>query len=297
LSVWVCFRHASPEMGAAMPRSDPVQRCRFCNLPLSSAESHEELCSNLRLHGILGHEAAAAAYEAVDRADFVPLEYGDPYVDAAIVLGAGAQISAPHVHTSALNLLAERLPTAPGRCRVLDIGAGSGCMCALLACLLKGKGEVLAIEHIEELAASARENVAKHHGALLAAGGPLDLRWGDAQEVTEPEELAGAFDLVHCGAALPDVEAWLTRLLRPGGRAVAPLGPTDAPQWLCTIDKGEDGCVVVTRHIRVLYVPVTSAAAQRQRGDEWDEVVDRCRRNSDLVLAQERSQDAGELHR
>lgn len=255
---------------------------------MSTAASHEELCENLQRHGVLKAEPAVRAFQAVDRADFTP-EDGEPYFDAAMVLGAGSQLSAPHVHASALELLVERLPEEGVRCHALDIGAGSGCMCTYLAhALLDDRGDVLAVEHIEELATAARDNIAKHHGHLLAeAGGNLEFRCADGVATARHPELAGRFRLVHCGAALAGVEPWLVDLLQPGGRAVAPIGPTDSPQWLCTVDKLEDGSTEVKRHIRVLYVPVIPAAAQRARGEHWDEVVARCVENSDAVLAQE----------
>jgi len=279
--------------------------CRFCGLPLSSAESHEGLCANLRGHGLLSTDLAANAYCAVDRADFLPAESGNPYLDAAIVLGAGAQISAPHVHASALDLLAAHVIASDGRVaeglRALDVGAGSGCMCTLLARLLHGRGSVLAVEHIAELEAEARRNIAEHNGDLLAAGGGLELRCEDAMRLAVLGELEEAFHLIHCGAALPAAEPWLLELLQPGGRAVVPLGETDCPQWLCSIDKGLDGRVEVKQHIRVLYVPVTSVDAQRRRGEHWEEVVERCVRNSARILASAPScsgdEDGDELYR
>ncbi|CAK0896959.1 unnamed protein product, partial [Prorocentrum cordatum] len=83
------LREAEKAPGAGPPR------CRFCGLALSSAGSHRELCANLRRHGVLKSQLAFDAYEQVDRADFVPAGIADPYLDAAVVLGAtGAQISA-----------------------------------------------------------------------------------------------------------------------------------------------------------------------------------------------------------
>lgn len=213
-------------------------------------------------------------------------------MDAAVFLGAGAQISAPHVHAKALDLVGEYVETAlHGHqiYRVLDIGAGSGAMCTLLAHLLGGQGTVLSIEHIEELVSAARLNVAKHHANLLGPDGVLEIRCEDAVAMAQNTEYAELFDVIHCGAALQEVDAWLVGLLRPGGRAVVPLGPTDAPQWLCTVDKLHTGGITVARHIRVLYVPVTSAAAQRNRGDQWDQVVERCSRNSELLADREKA--------
>eukprot|EP00435_Cladocopium_sp_Y103_P069401 s51_g33.t1 len=203
----------------------------------------------------------------------------EPYQDAAAVMGFGAQVSAPHVHCAALELIQEKASTMSSvpHLRVLDLGSGSGCMATLLARLVEGRGHVLALEHIEELVAVAQSNVAKHHAELVPE--TLEMRCQDGR-LALGAGTGEAFHLVHCGAALERLEDWLVRLLLPGGRAVAPLGPTDAPQWLCSIDLFEDGTVEVKKHLRVLYVPMTSETHQRTRGEEWDEVVARCVENS-----------------
>lgn len=217
-----------------------------------------------------------AAFRCVDRGDFAPADREDvAYLDAALPLGAGSQMSAPHVHASALELLADALPPdgTDRQLQALDLGAGSGYMCALLAEMLSGRGCVLALEHIEELASSAAENVAKNHCHLLESG-TLRITFADARCLLEQSpEYSEHFDVVHCGAALPEPPVWLLALLKPGGRAVLPLGDTDTPQWLSTVDKALDGTVVIKQHIRVLYVPITSAENQRERHEEWDEVV------------------------
>jgi len=262
----------------------PAARCRFCGLRLSSADSHEELCANLRKNGLLPTDTAYGAFSCVDRGDFAP-DVRWAYEDGALPIGAGAQISAPHVHASALDLLCAHLPSISSEVvRVLDIGSGSGYMCTLLAHIVLDVGKVTAIEHIEELATSSRQNVAQRHGDLLAAGGNLEILCEDALRLAERSDLVECFDLVHCGAALEQVPQWLLRLLRPGGRAVLPLGPTDAPQRLSAVDKAPDGSISQTEHIHVLYVPVTTAAAQRDRETRWDEVVDNCVKNADRDL-------------
>eukprot|EP00434_Breviolum_minutum_P013877 symbB.v1.2.012238.t1/scaffold837.1/size158912/8 len=266
-------------MGARPPSAEsedvPETRCRFCGVCLSSAASHQELCWKLQQHGLLRSPEAILAYQQVDRGDFVTGD-ADAYLDAAAVMGFGAQVSAPHVHCAALELIQEKASLMGDGLRVLDLGSGSGCMATLLARLLEGRnGHVLALEHIEELAFEAQKNVSKQHQDLVPR--TLELRCEDGRVATKGME---PFHLVHCGAALEQVEDWLVRLLRPGGRAVAPVGPTDAPQWLCSIDLLEDGSVKVTQHLRVLYVPMTSETDQRSRGEVWDEVVARCVENS-----------------
>merc|ERR1712187_1014418 len=104
---------------------------------------------------------------------------------------------------------------------------------------------------------------------------------GDALRLSEDERYVEAFDVVHCGAALRSPEPWLLRMVRKGGRAVVPIGPTDAPQQLCAVDKRPDGSVEVAQHLAVLYVPVVQEQEQRERGKHWDEVVERCCKSAD----------------
>jgi protein-L-isoaspartate(D-aspartate) O-methyltransferase len=244
------------------------------------------MCSNLERHGLLATDAAAHAFSRVDRLDFVPLDrHDEAYLDAAVPLGAGSQMSAPHIHARALDLIAEALPNAPTqRLHALDLGAGSGYMSALLAEMISGHGDVVGFEHIEELACSARDNVAKHHSQLLEKQ-VLDIACEDARCLLERKpEYSEHFDIIHCGAALLEPPVWLLELLRPGGRAVLPLGSTDTPQWLSTVDKAVDGSITVQEHMRVLYVPIISAEDQRERGRDWDTVVERCMENSTAVL-------------
>ena len=53
----------------------------------------------------------------------------DPYADRAVYVGFGSQVSAPHVHAAALELLLQ----GPTPARALDIGCGTGVFAALLA--------------------------------------------------------------------------------------------------------------------------------------------------------------------
>mmetsp|Transcript_58745 Transcript_58745/g.108406 ORF Transcript_58745/g.108406 Transcript_58745/m.108406 type:complete len:286 (+) Transcript_58745:80-937(+) len=283
-------------MGAARSSEETREVCRFCGLCLSTATSHQELCENLRHNGLLSNDELLTAFLQVDRGRFVPEGAEDyAYVDAAVPLGAGSQISAPHVHASALKMLWERMSElqqeqagSGRRLHVLDIGAGSGYMSLLLATLVRSMPslwDVLAVEHMPELAEAGRANIVRTSPTVLAPDGVLTFQCGDALDMVNSPQHKRSYDIVHCGAALADKPPdWLAILLRPGGRAVAPIGPTDSPQWLSTIDKAEDESITIEHRLRVLYVPVTTEAKQRDRHDHWDEVVERCQRNSAAVL-------------
>uniref|UniRef100_A0A7S4UGS1 protein-L-isoaspartate(D-aspartate) O-methyltransferase n=1 Tax=Alexandrium monilatum TaxID=311494 RepID=A0A7S4UGS1_9DINO len=279
------------------PPGQPA-RCRFCRCTLCSADTHEGLCDNLEFHSLLDPGSPLAlAFRQVDRGDYVPSaeeREGVAYVDAAVYLGFGAQISAPHVHAHALRLLfassSEPSKTAP--LRILDIGSGSGFACAVLARLLQflrpdcSESRVLAVEHIPELAERARASLEKHHGDLLASG-RLELQCADGRRLAEENPgLLRRFSFVHCGCAVDaGDEAWLVEVLAEGGRAVFPRGLADEPQRLCILEVGPGGSWQVHEtEVAVLYVPATSQAEQRARGDEWDQVVQRCKQSAQAAF-------------
>eukprot|EP00929_Paragymnodinium_shiwhaense_P054119 TRINITY_DN27120_c0_g1_i1.p1 TRINITY_DN27120_c0_g1~~TRINITY_DN27120_c0_g1_i1.p1 ORF type:complete len:283 (-),score=48.53 TRINITY_DN27120_c0_g1_i1:268-1116(-) len=266
---------------SSAPMGDKVPRCRFCQSPLSSAATNEGLVMNLKKHGLLHTPGLIDAFVATDRADFVHVE---SYVDAAVPLGAGSQSSAPHVHAASVELILGSLPLS-GPVKVLDIGAGCGYLCAVVArylALRNQAGRVFAIEHIAELADRCVLNIKRQNADLLTKG-LLDVQYGDALGFSQNKAHLEAYDVVHCGAAVTCAEPWLLSLVKPGGRVVAPIGLTDTPQKLCAIDKCSDGSITIKQDITVLYVPVVTEAQQRMRGEDWDEVVDRCERSAATV--------------
>lgn len=54
----------------------------------------------------------------------------------------------------------------PG-CRVLDVGCGSGYLCAAFYEMMEGKGKIVGIEHIDELAQFSIDNLSKKYSKAL----------------------------------------------------------------------------------------------------------------------------------
>ena len=138
-----------------------LDACAFCGAPDSSAVSHGELTVNLRRHGLLTSGEAVYAFSRVDRSDFVDdgsVRRGLAYADAALPFAStGAQISAPHVHAAALDLVVAHAPRAR---TALDVGSGTGIFGALLAEALDC--EVTCVEHASELVAHAAGALRRH---------------------------------------------------------------------------------------------------------------------------------------
>ena len=84
--------------------TDEARFCGFCRCRLSDGDTHDELVDNLVKNKILTEKLAINAFRDVDRGHFITEEYKDEaYGDHAVFMGHGAQVSAPHLHATALN--------------------------------------------------------------------------------------------------------------------------------------------------------------------------------------------------
>lgn len=92
--------------------------------------SNAGLISNLWKTGLITTPRVREAFEKVDRGDFCKI---NPYEDSPQRIGWDATISAPHIHANAVETLKDFLK--PGS-KVLDIGSGSGYLCAVFAHLV-----------------------------------------------------------------------------------------------------------------------------------------------------------------
>ena len=152
----------------------------------------------------------------VRREDFVPPAYrGMAFTDMEIPLRGepdeavrkGECMLTPKVEARLL----QDLVVQPHE-RVLEIGAGSGFMAALLA---RSAKQVVTLEIEPELADMARGN-------LVRAGyGNVDVRVGDGASGAVPD---GPFDVIVLSGSVAEVPQKLLALLRDGGRLGAFVG-------------------------------------------------------------------------
>ena len=144
----------------------------------------------------------------VRREDFVPPAYQAlAFVDAEVPIGHGQMMLAPKVEA---RLLQEA--QVQRHERVLEIGAGSGFMTALLAHRAQS---VIALERIGALATQAAAN--------LRRGGVLNA------SVREQDGAAGLpgdgpWDVVMLSGSVPEVPQVLLDQLKVGGRLLAIVG-------------------------------------------------------------------------
>ena len=115
---------------------------------LSGAADNSKLVDQLVHKGIIKTDKVANVMKAVDRIDFCGDCANIAYFDCPQSIGYGATISAPHMHAYALEYLKNHFKEGG---KVLDVGCGSGYLCAAFLKMMNGTGKVVGIEHIDEL--------------------------------------------------------------------------------------------------------------------------------------------------
>ncbi len=176
----------------------------------------------IRTWNVLGTPILQALSE-LPRELFVPAAYQSlAYTDTEIPLGHGQAMLPPRVDAR----LAHDLGLM-GHETVLEIGAGSGYLTALLA---KRSKRVLALEIVPELAAMAQSHLAQAgitHAEVRVADG--------SREVPE-----GPFDAIVLGGSVSEVPQALLAQLKVGGRLLAIVGQEPVMQATLTTRTGAD---------------------------------------------------------
>ena len=145
---------------------------------------------------------------AVPREDFVPTAHRAlAFADLEIPLGHGECMLAPRMEARLLQDLQLK-----GSERVLEIGAGSGYMAALLA---KQSGSVLSLEINPDLADRARANL--HRAHIRNA----EIRVADG---ATPLASDGLFDAIVLSGSVEQLPQHLLDQLAVGGRLIAVVG-------------------------------------------------------------------------
>ncbi|TFG88701.1 MAG: protein-L-isoaspartate(D-aspartate) O-methyltransferase [Hyphomicrobiales bacterium] len=206
--------------------------------PDSRNEKLMQLMLSLRQAG-LTNQRVLEAIEKTPREIFVERAFRErAFEDRPLPISCGQTISQPAI----VGMMLQALDVTP-RCKVLEIGAGSGYVCAILARLAR---RVYGIERHRALALEARERIAQ-----LGLGN-VTSRSGDGTKGW-PEQ--APFDRILVSAAADDTPATLLEQLRPGGIMVLPVGQTDEVQQLIKIEKTDNG-PRYTELCDVLFVPL-----------------------------------------
>lgn len=189
--------------------------------------------SQLRTTDVTSH-SVLKAFLTVPREEFV----GEnsrliAYVDENQVIGGGATCPRYIMAPSALGKLLQ-LGEIKSDDAVLEIGAGSGYVTALLSLLA---GTVVAVESDDELAAKATELLGKlNYGSSSVVKG--DLNKGHA---------AGApYNFIFVNGSVEEVPAALFDQLRDGGRLIAVVGLGNAAK--ATVYQKSGASISVVQH-------------------------------------------------
>ncbi len=212
---------AGRDMSKLAP-DDPVGNSEM--QPDSHDEKLMQLMLSLRQAGITNRRVLEAI-EKTPRELFVERAFRDrAFEDRPLPIACGQTISQPAV----VAMMMQALDVTP-RCKVLEVGAGSGYVCAILSRLAR---RVYGIERHKPLALEARERMAR-----LGISN-VTIRAGDGTRGW-PEQ--APFDRILLSAAAEDAPVLLLEQLRPGGIMVLPVGQTDEVQQLIRIEKTDDG--------------------------------------------------------
>jgi protein-L-isoaspartate(D-aspartate) O-methyltransferase len=209
---------------------------------MNPAERQMQFVFALRSRGVT-NAAVLQAMEATRRTDFVEGIFQDrAFEDTPLPIACGQTISQPTV----VGLMTQALEVSK-RCKVLEIGTGSGYQAAILAELA---GSVHTIEIVEPLGLQAGERLAR------LGYGNVEVRIGDGYKGWEER---APFDAIMVTAGAEAVPPPLVRQLKPGGRMVIPVGPTRDIQHLTLIEKQADGTIRSRKVVPVRFVPFTRA--------------------------------------
>ena len=190
----------------------------------------------------------ARVLEAIERTPrqlFVDRAFRDrAWENIALPIACGQTISQPSI----VGIMTQALAVTP-RCKVLEVGCGSGYQAAVLARLAR---RVYAIERHAPL---AREAQARFRALDLSN---VQVRVGDGT-LGWPEQ--APFDRIMVTAAAEDMPSLLVQQLRVGGVMVLPVGQSDDVQNLIRVVKTEAG-LEFTELAAVRFVPLIEGVAE-----------------------------------
>jgi len=188
-----------------------------------------------------------AAMADVPREEFVSaIEQEWAYINRPLPIGHGQTISQPFI----VALMTDLLDPMPNH-KILEIGTGSGYQAAVLSKLV---AKVYSIEVVEELAASAKDRLARLGYANV------EVRCGDGARGW-PEY--GPYDGIIVTAAAPEIPPALVMQLAEGGRMVLPVGHPHTEQTLSVLRKDAQGEVTVDPLLPVAFVPLVEGREPR----------------------------------
>ncbi|MBU2219630.1 protein-L-isoaspartate O-methyltransferase [Patescibacteria group bacterium] len=177
-------------------------------------KQQKELVDSLKKQGVLKSKRVIAAFEAVDRRDFVPETLKEAaYFDEPLPIGQGQTISQPFT----VAFMLERLDAQDGD-MVFDVGSGSGWQAAMLAHLVGQKGKVYAMEIVPALCEFSKSNLAKYENLIQR----VVFECGDATAGVRSLPVKESLDRIVAAATLDEVPSAWRAQLKIGGKMIYP---------------------------------------------------------------------------
>lgn len=208
------------------------------------AEGMMRLIYALRSNGVTD-KRILDAIERTPREFFLDRAFQDrAFDDIPLPIACGQTISQPSI----VALMTQALEVTP-RCKVLEVGCGSGYQAAILARLAR---RVYAMERHRPLVRQARARVdALALSNIQIMTGDGSLGWSEQ----------APFDRILLTAAAEDPPKELIAQLKIGGIMVLPVGQSDEMQQLIKIEKTEQG-IRYHELIDVRFVPLLPNVAE-----------------------------------
>jgi len=199
---------------------------------------HEMVRTQIEARGV-SNEAVLSAMRSVPRHEFAPDHAPElTYTDRPLPIGYGQTISQPFI----VAYMTQLLRPDPSD-RVFEVGTGSGYQAAVLGEIIDS---VYTIEIVPELAQTATVRLARlGYDNVVVREGDGYGGW--------PEH--APFDGIIVTAAPDSIPPPLLDQLAPGGRLVAPVGPTGGTQQLTVVTKQSDGRIEREQVMPVRFVP------------------------------------------
>ncbi|MFQ5623096.1 MAG: protein-L-isoaspartate(D-aspartate) O-methyltransferase [Paracoccaceae bacterium] len=212
--------------------------------PADHDERQMRFVFGLRSQGVTD-KAVLEALEATPRAEFLEGIFRDrAYDDVPLPIACGQTISQPTV----VGLMTQALKL-DRRCKVLEVGTGSGYQAAILARLARRVYTIERHRSLARKAAGTLERLGHTNVTVITGDGSLGL----------PEQ--APFDRIIITAAAEDPPANLLAQLREGGIMVLPVGQSDAVQHLIKVTKTPEG-FEYKELLPVRFVPLVEGVAE-----------------------------------
>jgi protein-L-isoaspartate(D-aspartate) O-methyltransferase len=241
-SVWIKVAASSvAALLLACAAPDRSSDARFAAERERMVESVESMAAGAGVRGVRRIDRKVLdAMRSVPRHRLVAAgDEAEAYDNRPLPIGQGQTISQPFIVALMTHLLAPRPDDV-----VLEVGTGSGYQAAILSRLV---ARVYSIEIVPELAERAAERLRELGYTNIT------VRQGDGY-AGWPEH--GPFDGIIVTAGAERIPEPLLAQLKPGGRMIIPLGPSD-DQQLVLVTKSEDSEIRREAMLPVRFVPFT----------------------------------------